>query len=166
MKKIGFSETIIVMFIVASVFVVGVLVFKNHKKRMLAGEGIVNLQKLLEGQIQFYTVPNIGRDGQPQAPKFVSCGPTPEEVPKASAVSVEWKDIKCWRAIRFGLSLPTRYQFQAIATGENDEARATIRAIADLDGDGTFAIFERRLAVNSEGEVVEEGLLQATNPYD
>ncbi len=89
----------------------------------------------------------LGAGDRSQAESFPpSVALTPAEVPRGTRVvdpPGTW-DHLTWRALHFNLEHEHAYCFEFDSSLESAAARFAARARGDLDGDGTFSLFEVR----------------------
>ena len=125
--------------------------WRDFRKKQQADEAPAVLRYLASLVAEQYTA----RGGRlPQQ----SVGPTPpigrccEQGGTCEVEAAQWDD-PGWKQLRFTVDDPHRYAYQYEVT---DGGRvAVLRAIGDLDCDGTLATFELRLEPGSGDELVE-----------
>lgn len=117
-------------------------VFVKNLHASKSSEALMGLDQIARAAI-------AGADGRPQRESFPpSVELTPSEVPRGTRVvdpPGTW-DHLTWRALGFKLENEHAYCFEFDSSLEpgSDVARFAARARGDLDGDGTFSLFEVR----------------------
>jgi len=145
----------------------GLLKWRSYRRQLVRSEAETNVRKLFDSSVSYFdreptccwgSCPTFERQFPATAPL------TPGWGCRARAVEGgKWRPRKSywtsetWQALNFALAAPHVLSYQYISSGENREARFTIRAVAEPDCDGQRLIYERSGRVDASLNVVEAG---------
>lgn len=122
---------------------VAIPAFSRYVKRAKTAEATQNITALYEAEISAYErAPTEG---------FASAPPTPAAPPTGAmypAQPSEWAT-PAWQTLGFSIASGHYYQYSI----QGNSQGFTVRAIGDLDGDGTFSTFERSAHLNAQGDL-------------
>lgn len=135
-------------------------------------EASEQLETMYQAAAAYYAIarPGHGQDGRNVFCLPAAAGPTPAEG-SVDPVHVDFlgptvPGASTWSALGFAPSVPLRfrYSFDAPVTGctftlGTEPVWLRLRAEADLDGDGTYSLFERRARILPNGELRAEPVL-------
>jgi len=137
---------------------------EEYKRKAAALEAEANLKKLKAGARAFFVSDHYDQTGTLQPRTFPPGGTdwTPpdrccqqNEGRCTSGLEV-WGEAP-WRALRFGIHEPHRYQYRFTSQGLDREATFTVQARGDLDCDGVFSLYTITGSVDAEYNVVIRG---------
>jgi len=135
---------------------VAIPAFVKYQRRAKTTEPLMNLRKLYDGAVMYYTEEYATRTGELLPHSFPqSAGPTPPSTACRGGDSVEHSSTRetwrapTWSSLGFSIVGPHRYRYEFISDGRGFTARAT----GDLDCDGVLSTFERVGTIDAEGNV-------------
>jgi hypothetical protein len=92
-------------------------------------------------------------DPKPRAKrKLVSYPPVPKTVPRGTTYTATSKDWAPWKALRFEMTSPQRYQYEIIAAKDGESAEIVARG--DLNGDGRTSLFKVAVKIDRAKDVL------------
>lgn len=141
-------ELMIVVAIIGILAAVAIPQFSRYIKRTKTTEAKLLLRKIYDGQIAYFDIDHIDRNGVRISSQFVSVGPTPANVPLGQRTAGDWST-QGWVDLKVSTDTSVFYRYEAISTGTGTDSAFTARAEGDLDGDGTTSLFERSASVDS-----------------
>lgn len=135
---------------------VAIPAFVKYIRRSKTAEASMNVRKLFDGSVSYYTDEHVDATGKPQPSHFPATAPrTPATTACKDGESVKhmpdpkmWSH-PTWQALNFEVSDPFYYQYEYVSDGKT----FTARAIGDLDCDGVLSTFERVGKVDGENNV-------------
>ncbi len=145
----GFTliELMIVVAIIGILAAVALPAFQKYIRRARTSEALTNLRKIYDGQIAYFDIDHVDREGNRVSSQFLSAGPQPTTVPTEKTLG-DWTE-EGWVYLKFSMDGPVLYRYTAEATGTDIHARFTARAEGDLDADNETSIFERIAGIDS-----------------
>jgi len=170
MKKLtkrGFTliELMIVVAILGILAAVAIPAFINYMRRAKTSEATLNIDRIFEGGIAYFEAEHVARGVsgtilQHCFPSTAEWTPTTTDASaekyNAGTVVGEW-NTPTWKALDFAMGDNFYYQYEfevsnaVCPVSEGDYFYASARG--DLDGDGTFSLFERAAAVTSSATI-------------
>jgi type IV pilus assembly protein PilA len=172
MKKLtkrGFTliELMIVVAILGILAAVAIPAFLNYMRKAKTSEATLNIDRVFEGGITYFEAEHVRRGTT--ATILQHCLPvdatwSPDAAPGAQKYDAEGTDATfatndTWKDLDFAMgdNFYYAYEFDNVG-GTSDpitEAGPGYYAAArgDLDGDGTFSLFERSTDITSEGKI-------------
>ena len=147
----GFTliELMIVVAILGILAAVAIPAFLKYIKRSKTVEATMNVRKLFDGSVTYFSADHAGSNGFILKARFpTSAALTPavasiNEDKHIVAPSV-WDGTKTWQSLQFGVSDPSYFGYQYDTNGmTTNSAMFTTYAFGDLDGDATFSTFIR-----------------------
>ncbi|MFH1018175.1 MAG: prepilin-type N-terminal cleavage/methylation domain-containing protein [Pseudomonadota bacterium] len=154
----GFTliELMIVVAIIGILAAVAVPAFMRYIKKSKNTEALINIRKIYDGEVAYFTEDHVLQNGTILTKQFVSVGPNPTTALSIQKATANW-ETDGWIALKFGTDSPVLYRYQAIATGTGTGSAFTAQAQGDVDGDGTTSLFQRLGSVNAVGGEVIGG---------
>lgn len=166
----GFTliELMIVVAILGILAAVAVPAFLKYIKRSKTSEATMNVRKIFDGSVVFFTTERSDRSGAVIYPQFarstaaLTSPAAPAGAQKTSFDFTSDANADTWDQLQFGTSDPIYFSYQYVSTSPSGrEIAATIpatqtftaAAFGDLDGDSTLSTFERVGFKNLNGEV-------------
>ena len=154
-KLRGFTliELMVVVFIIGVLAAVAIPVVSKYLRKSKTAEASLNLRKIYDGEIAYYQEEKTTSAGAVISKQFIAQPRTPATPGKDKVVGNF--EAESWRAIRFTPDGPVQFAYTVITSGLGTDASFTARAEGDIDGDGTFSLFERVANVDTvSGEVL------------
>lgn len=138
---------------------VAIPAFMKYTRRSKTSEATMNVRRMFDGAVAFYSSEQIGPDGSLLPRRFPqTTAPSPDrrfcddgDDGFAADPSV-WRQ-PGWQELNFAIDGGHRFQYQFISKGSGRTAEFTARALGDLDCDGVLSTFERVGFVDDEGNV-------------
>ena len=130
-KGFTLMELMVVMAVISLLSATALSLFSNYQSRSKTTEAMIGIQKIAEGEVAYFTRTN----------KFIDAAPIGFP-PGLSAKKLNFS-VGNWPHIGFDLTGATYYAFAATMNGAGNEVNCT--AFGDLDADGDFSIFIRRV---------------------
>jgi len=144
----GFTliELMIVVAILGILAAVAIPAFLKYIKRSKTSEATMNVRKLYDGSVSYFSSEHVDSDGEILEARFPdSSGPKPT-VATIGATKVEvndWDTDSTFEALQFSVADPLYYAYQYDSEGTENTSRFTTSAFGDLDGDGSYSTFVR-----------------------
>jgi type IV pilus assembly protein PilA len=170
----GFTliELMIVVAIIGILAAVAIPAFMKYIRRSKTSEATMNIQKLYQSAVAYYTDEHPNRDGSILPRQFPSTvASTPGDVGSAcdngtsrkiAPNAAFWQD-PTWQALNFAVGDPHYYVYRFVSQGTGTASEFTARANGDLDCNGTASTFERVGSVDAQNNVNGgSGLFQAS----
>ena len=161
-NKKGFTliELMIVVAIIGILAAVAIPAFMKYIRRSKTSEPTMNLRKLFDASVAYYSEEHAARNGgilPRQFPVTVASTPPAKACngntsQKISPTPDTW-NAASWQALTFAVEDPFYYQYNYTAAGTGDGASFTARANGDLNCDGTLSTFERIGTIDDENNV-------------
>ncbi|HEY3359880.1 MAG TPA: DUF4190 domain-containing protein [Polyangia bacterium] len=118
------------------------------------GESQPTVDEIFRLEAAYYETEHADAKGDLAPRRFVSAGPTPAKVPcqeqPVVVTAEEWRAAG-WEPLRFAMEGPTRFQFQAIASGEGQDAQVIVTVRTDPNCKGIPAQLNHRMIIDEEG---------------
>ncbi|MET0385433.1 MAG: hypothetical protein ABW321_05715 [Polyangiales bacterium] len=132
-------------------------------------EASEQLEQLYQAAAAYYATPRLQDDGRNAHCLPAAAGPTPP-TPSVDPVAVDFAHAPgtaahTWTALGFAPTSPLRFRYSFLpeASGcsraRGDQVALVLRAEGDLDGDGVYSQFERRVQLMPHGELHAEPVL-------
>lgn len=161
-QKKGFTliELMIVVAIIGILAAVAIPAFMKYIRRSKTSEATMNIRKLFDASIAYYSEEHAARNGAILPRQFpVTVASTPNAAAcngntsqKISPSPDMWNSAS-WQALTFAVEDPFYYQYSYTATGTGDQAAFTARANGNLNCDNTLSTFERIGTIDDENNV-------------
>ncbi|MFH1018174.1 MAG: prepilin-type N-terminal cleavage/methylation domain-containing protein [Pseudomonadota bacterium] len=164
----GFTliELMIVVAIIGILAAVAIPSFMRYIKRSKSTEAAINIRKIYDGEIAYFTEDHVLQNGTVLTKQFVSVGPNPTDALGIQKATANW-ETDGWIALKFGTDSPVLYRYQAISTGTGTSSAFTAQAQGDIDGDGTTSLFQRWGSADvTYGEVVSGAGMYSYNELE
>jgi len=160
-------QTAALIALFGSLVAVGVPTFMRTVRRSKVAEASTELERLYQATAAYYVARHA------EAPRMTHCipdaaGPTPA-APSAEPVDVIFANdaqtgSATWKALGYQPQGPIRFSYSFVSeqAGCDTKAHGTLallRARGDLDADGVTSLFERRVTVDRERELVDGDVL-------
>jgi type II secretory pathway pseudopilin PulG len=131
-------EVGIVAFVIAVLAMIIVPSFMRKVKERKTTEATENIRELYNASVDHFQSQLEGGQMDPDEITFPESmdEPHPAEIGKQAVTTSDWHMIPAFRELSFGLSEPHYYQYQYESSGSGQNARFTVSAFGDLDGDG------------------------------
>ncbi len=172
----GFTliELMIVVAIIGILAAVAIPAFMKYIRRSKTSEATMNIRKLFDSSVSYYTSEFASRTGEVLARQFpdtvestpanwraeVCAGGDSKKYPVTENANV-WDDAT-WQALNFAIDDPFYYKYTYESEGVGPESQFTARAQGDLNCDNVESTFERVGVVDAENNVNGgAGLFQA-----
>ncbi len=180
----GFTliEMMIVVAIIGILASMALPAFSKYVRRSKTSEALMNLRKLFDGSVTYFSRDHVARTGDTVAKQFPGWGrvgnpaipPTPgfqfcqegtseggKWIPKAS-----YWDHPGWQALDFGISDPFYFTYYYRSEGAEVEAQFTAAAYGNLNCDAVFSTYERVGHVDDNMNVVGGGGIYSVYPLE
>ncbi len=161
----GFTliELMIVVAIIGILAAVAIPAFMKYIRRSKTSEATMNIRKIFDSSVSYYTAEYSRRDGTILARQFPQ---TVEATPgnwravvcaggdsqKYSPEPDTWSD-PTWQGLNFAVDDPFYFQYTYVSEGEGNDSQFTARANGDLNCDQVLSTFERVGVVDEENNV-------------
>lgn len=170
----GFTliELMIVVAIIGILAAVAIPAFMKYIRRSKTSEATMNIRKLFDSSVSYFTAEYSQRDGQKlprQFPDTVAATPNDWAAQTCGQGGSEkynpdpqtWAPAT-WQALNFAVDDPFYYRYEYVSEGTGETSQFTARANGDLNCDNVLSTFERIGAVDEENNVSGgAGLFQA-----
>jgi type IV pilus assembly protein PilA len=170
----GFTliELMIVVAIIGILAAVAIPAFMKYIRRSKTSEATMNIRKLFDSSVSYYTAEYSERTGEKlprQFPDTVAATPGDWAAQTCNGGSSEkyspdpqtWSP-PTWQALNFAVDDPFYYQYEYLSDGTGADSQFTARANGNLNCDGVLSTFERIGSVDAENNVTGgAGLFQA-----
>lgn len=170
----GFTliELMIVVAIIGILAAVAIPAFMKYIRRSKTSEATMNIRKLFDSSVSYYSNEYAQRNGEP----------VPRQFPNSVALTpADWAGVTCagdsskkypsqegtwenetWQKLNFAIDDPFYYEYEYVSQGTGRDSFFTARAHGDLDCDEVLSTFERIGRVDETNNVVGgAGLYQA-----
>ncbi len=161
-KKKGFTliELMIVVAIIGILAAVAIPAFMKYIRRSKTTEATMNLRKIFDSSIAYYTEEHASRGGNilpRQFPTTVVSTPPGKACAgntsqKILPTSNMWNS-PTWQGLTFAVEDPFYFQYSYDAANTGNAAQFTARASGDLNCDALFSTFERIGTIDAENNV-------------
>lgn len=166
-KTKGFTliELMIVVAILGILAAIAVPAFIKYVRRAKSSEAVMNVRKMFDGAVAYYSRDWSDRRGVAISPQFpqttnldrnpapannACCGqPSDKCVPTPGV----W-DTPMWQALNFGIDDAHYYWYNFISAGTGLTSAFTAQGLGNLDCDQAYAVFERVGAVSPQNAVM------------
>ena len=150
----------IVVAIIGLLSSVALPAFVKYVRRAKTTEALLNIRKLWDSSLAYYSSDRGSRTGgilakqfpatQSTTPPLGTCCTSPGS--KCSPSLSLW-ETTTWRALNFSIDDPYYYSYAYAAAGSGRTSSFTAGAYGDLDCDNQFSTFERTGKIDSQGNV-------------
>ncbi len=161
-KGKGFTliELMIVVAIIGILAAVAIPAFMKYIRRSKTSEATMNLRKLFDASVAYYSNEHTNRGGSILAKMFPStiestpgnaacdAGDSKKHAPDAGI----WAD-PSWQDLNFAIDDPFLFQYRYQAGGVGTDAFFTAGAHGDLDCNGVLSTFERGATIDDSNNV-------------
>jgi type IV pilus assembly protein PilA len=162
-KTQGFTliELMIVVAIIGILAAVAIPAFMKYIRRSKTSEATMNVRKMFDSSVSYYTDEHSIRNGAILLRKFPDTTPTNpagkacngSDSVKIQPTANMWAGAT-WQALAFAVDDPFYYQYTYLSTGRATSAGFTARANGDLNCDNVLSTFERIGTVDAENNVI------------
>lgn len=143
----GFTliELMIVVAILGILAAVAIPAFLKYIKRSKTSEATMNVRKLYDGSVAYFSSEHVDSGGDIIAAQFpISAALHPATSPGATKVEVnDWDTLSTFEALQFSVADPLYFQYQYDSAGTENASVFTASAFGNLDGDSEFSTFVR-----------------------
>lgn len=171
----GFTliELMIVVAIIGILAAVAIPSFIKYVRRAKTSEAVLNLRRMYDASVAYYTDEHAIRDGsiiQGQFPVSVTSTPNQTACNGTSSKKIApqpafWKN-PSWEALNFAVDDPFMYQYDYISVGEGTAAEFTAGAHGDLNCDGVLSTFERVGGIDEENNITNGQAVFKKDPLE
>jgi prepilin-type N-terminal cleavage/methylation domain-containing protein len=153
MRKVrGFTliELMIVVAIIGVLSAIAIPSFIKYTRRSKTTEALMNLRKMYDGAVAYYVGEHADVQGSIQSRQFPGSAPTTPGLAaittaggtKIQTAPADWK-VGGWSALDFMVADPQYFAYTFTSSGMFTDAKASMLANGDLNGNGVYSIFER-----------------------
>src|SRR5262249_50422068 len=141
--------------------------FTKYLKRSKSIEARMNVEALYRDAVAAYESEQLGSDGKVGTHRFPAtvawtpaegaCGYPGGKIPPNPTA---WQQAT-WRDLHFSVDTPSSYQYRfsvVIGDGSHPGDEAIVEARGDLDCNGVFSSYKRRLVVGSGQQILPDAL--------
>lgn len=172
LNKKGFTliELMIVVAILGILAAIAIPAFLRYIKRTKTSEAALNVRKMFDGAVVFFTSDQVDDNGDMTPARFPFTpaaggaglvGPNPPVADigrdKTVASATSWDG---WDGLDFAVTDPTNFAFQFNSAGLTEQAQFTAAAFGDLDDDSVYSTFLRFGSVYNQEVTGGAGLIQ------
>ncbi len=162
--------------IMITVAIIGILssmaipAFSKYVRRSRTTEALMNLRKLYDGSVTYFTRSQINRAGNAIPRQFPGRGaagnprialtPAPPFCEGGRSKGGKWIpqesywDVEGWNALMFAVADPHYYSYEYVSDGTMSQSSFTARANGDLNCNGNPSTFERTGRVDDSLNVI------------
>ncbi len=180
----GFTliEIMITVAIIGILSAMAIPAFSKYVRRSRTTEALMNLRKLHDSSVAYFSTARIRRTGENIAQQFPGRGvannpripvtPGPPFCAEGRSQGGKWTPNEAlwthqgWQALNFAMSDPHYFAYVYVSEGTLSEASYTARSIGDMNCDGNEGTFERVGRSDEALNVVGGGGVFTTNPLE
>lgn len=142
--RLNLIEVGIVAFVIAVLALIIVPSFLRKVKERKTTEATENIRELYNASVDYFQTQLESGQVDPDEIRFPESmnGPLPAEIGKSAVTTSDWHMHPAFRELDFAIAGPHYYQYQYESSGSGQNARFTISALGDLDGDGVKSRYQ------------------------